>query len=137
LSLGAGKFRTLVLVLAVVCLNAVGNLSLAWGMRHSVQAVALNPIDYIRALESPYVAAGTLLLILWLLTRMALLSRADLSFVVPLTSLGYILAAVLGRMFLSETVAPARWLGTLLIVGGTAIVGGTRPKTQARAGESA
>jgi uncharacterized membrane protein len=121
--------RTLVLVGVVVCFNAFGNLSLAWGMRHVPATMGLNPLEYVRAMVNPYVAMGIILLILWLLTRMALLSWADLSFVIPLTSVGYVLAAVLGVWFLSETVTPVHWLGTLLIFAGTAMVGATNPRT--------
>ncbi len=121
--------RTLFLIAVVVCFNAFGNLSLAWGMRHVPAAMGLNPLEYIRAMVNPYVAMGIILLILWLLTRMALLSWADLSFVIPLTSVGYVLAAVLGVWFLSETVTPVHWLGTLLIFAGTSMVGATNPKT--------
>jgi len=44
---------------------------------------------------------------------MALLSWADLSYVLPVTSVGYVLAALAGRLFLSEQVSPARWAGDL------------------------
>lgn len=77
----------------------------------------------------PAVATGILLLILWLLSRMTLLSWADLSFVLPLTSLGYVLAAVFGKLFLNETVTGAHWLGTGLIFLGTTIVGTTESRT--------
>ena len=55
--------------------------------------MSANPLDYIRAMFHPQVALGMVLLILWLLTRMTLFSWADLSFVVPVTAVGYILAA--------------------------------------------
>ena len=103
--------RTFLLISAVVCFNAFGNLSLAWGMRHVAVMMGLDPLQYIRAMVNPFVAIGILLLILWLLTRMALLSWADLSFVIPLTSVGYVLAAVLGVWFLSETVTPGALAG--------------------------
>lgn len=123
------KPKTLVLVLTVVLFNALGNLSLAWGMKHISEMVSLNPFGYIRALFNPFVALGTALLVLWLLTRMTLLSWADLSFVLPLTGLGYVLAAVFGDLFLNESVTPIHWLGTLLIFAGTAMVGSTRQQT--------
>ena len=124
--------QILLLVLLVVLFNALGNLSLAWGMRHVTESVGFNPIHYLRAMLNPAVAGGIVLLILWLLTRMALLSWADLSFVLPLTSLGYVLAAVLGKVFLNETVTPEHWLGTLLIFTGTLLVGSTQSKTDER-----
>ena len=39
--------------------------------------------------------------------RLALLSVADLSFILPMTAIGYVLAAVLGRFFLHEARQPA------------------------------
>lgn len=110
-------------------LNAFGNLSLAWGMKHVSIHVGLNPYGYLRAMLNPFVALGIGLLVLWLLTRMALLSWADLSFVLPVTGVGYFLGAVLGRVFLHETITAAQWLGTLLIFAGTTFVGTTNQKT--------
>jgi len=98
-------------------------------MRHTDVVVGLNPLDYVRVMLNPFVAAGILMLVLWLLTRMALLSWADLSFVVPMTSVGYVLSAVLGVWFLAEVVTPVHWAGTLLIFAGTLLVGSTKPKT--------
>ena len=92
--------------------------------------MSVNPLDYIRAMFHPLVALGIVLLILWLLTRMTLFSWADLSFVVPVTAIGYILAAVLGHFFLGETVTRTNWLGTFLIFFGTAFVGTTKPLTE-------
>ena len=125
------KLNTFLLLLAVVVFNAVGNLSLAWGMRHVTETVGLNPLGYLRAMTNPYVAGGIILLVCWLLARMTLLSWADLSFVLPLTGLGYILAAVFGKVFLGESVTAAHWVGTVLIFCGTAIVGSTEQQTPA------
>lgn len=113
----------------MIVANAFGNLSLAWGMRHVGETVGLNPLAYIRVMANPGVALGIVLLICWLLLRMTLLSWADLSFVLPLTSLGYVLAAVLGVVFLGETVTPIHWAGTLLIFAGTVLVGTTEGRT--------
>jgi uncharacterized membrane protein len=119
----------LLLVITVTLLNAFGNLSLAWGMKHAAVRVGLSPTGYLKDMLNPFVALGIALLIMWLLTRMALLSWADLSFVLPVTAVGYFLAAVLGRVFLHETISTAQWVGTLLIFVGTGIVGTTGHKT--------
>jgi uncharacterized membrane protein len=102
---------------------------LAWGMKHAAVRVGLAPSGYLRDMLNPFVAAGIALLILWLLTRMALLSWADLSFVLPVTAFGYFLAAVLGKVFLQEEVTASKWLGTCLIFVGIALVGSTRQNT--------
>jgi uncharacterized membrane protein len=78
---------------------------------------------------NPFVATGIIALILSLLTRMALFSLADLSFVLPVTAIGYVMAVFLGKVLLHETVTPQRWTGTLLIFGGALLVGSTSHNT--------
>jgi len=52
------------------------------------------------------------------------LSWADLTFVLPSTSLGYVVVAALSRYYLHEQVSTKRWIGILLIVLGTGFVAG-------------
>jgi drug/metabolite transporter (DMT)-like permease len=118
-------FRTYRLLILTLLLRPVGNLSLAWGMRHFAKVLSINPLPYVEAMLSPFVALGIITLILAQLTRMALLSLADLSFVLPATASGYIFSAMLGRVFLSEHVSSEQWFGTLLIVAGIGLVGST------------
>jgi drug/metabolite transporter (DMT)-like permease len=122
--------RALWLSALVVLLNNLGNLSLAVGLRPLSKALALDPLDYVRAMLNPFVALGVGLLVLWLFTRMALLSWADLSFVVPVTSVGYIVGVALAKLFLNEAVGPQQWLATILIAGGAALAGSAVAKTE-------
>jgi uncharacterized membrane protein len=80
----------------------------------------------------PMVALGIALQIFWLLSRMALLSRADLSFVLPATACGYAISALLGNLFLAEHITPKHWMGIVLICLGSSFVGFTRQKTTAQ-----
>jgi len=128
---GRLRFKTRIFAAIVILSNAFGNLSLAWGMRHR-PPLALSPLDYLAAIFSPWVLLGISLLILWLLSRMALLSWADLTYVLPVTSLSYVASAITGHFFLSEQITPSRWLGTLLIVAGTVIVGLGSPHTESQ-----
>jgi uncharacterized membrane protein len=125
------RVRVLLLVLAVVAFNAFGNLLLTWGLRHVSERLGANPLGYLEVMLNPFIAFGIMLLAAWLLTRMALMSWADLSFVLPVTSAGYVLSAVLGRIFLRETVSPERWLGTVLIFAGALVVGLTTARDTA------
>ena len=120
------RMKTRLFTIIVVLSNAVGNFALASGMRNRTTA---SVFDYLTALFSPWVMTGIVLLIVWLLSRMALLSWADLSYVLPVTSLGYVANALIGRWFLNEQVTTARWAGTLLIVAGTVLVGIGSPQT--------
>lgn len=114
---------------AVVILTSVlGNFFLSLGMKQA-PALTGSPLSYLQAMLNPWVVLGITLLICWMLARMTLLSWADLSFVLPVTSVGYVLAAVMGCVFLGEQISWERWMGTILIVAGTALVGATAPRT--------
>ena len=115
-------WKTRAFALLIVLSNSFGNLLVALGMRASPD-VSAAPLEIIRAILQPQVFLGIVLLILWMLMRMALLSWADLTYVVPVTAVGYVISAVLGRLFLNEQISAARWAGTILIVGGTILVG--------------
>lgn len=65
---------------------------------------------------------GIVLLIVWLVSRMTLMSWADLSYVIPVTAIGYVLPVVMGKVFLLEQVSWQRWAGSLLVVAGVALV---------------
>jgi drug/metabolite transporter (DMT)-like permease len=123
------RTRTLLYLALFIFLRPLGNLSLAWGTKHFPQALSWNPATYLLAMLHPFVALGIVMLILALLTRMALLSLADLSYVLPVTSIGYVLAALFGKVFLHETVTAQQWLGTVLIFLGTGVVGSTSQNT--------
>lgn len=112
-------------MLLFIALKAFGNLSLAWGTKHFRQHLSVSPLPYIAAMLNPFVTAGIAMLVLSLLTRLALLSLADLSFVLPVTAVGYVLSAWLGVTFLGETVTPVEWMGTLFIFAGAAVVSST------------
>jgi drug/metabolite transporter (DMT)-like permease len=125
--------KTRLFALIVIFSNALGNFFLTWGLRRWGGRLSIFPLDYIAAIFNPWVGLGVLLLILWLLSRMALLSWADLSYVLPVTALGYVVTALIGRFWLGEHVSPWRWAGTLLIVAGIALVARTRPNTTVEA----
>ncbi len=126
------RLKTWVFTAVVVLANVLGNSCLSWGMKQ--RAAGASPLAHVAAVFTPWVALGIGLLIVWLLARMALLSWADLSFVLPVTAVGYALAAVAGRLLLGEQVSPQRWAGALLIAAGAALVGSTSIRTTAGGG---
>ena len=118
--------KTWLFAVIVILSNVAGNFFLKRGMADDLNS----PLEYITVLFRPWVAAGVLLLILWMLSRMTLLSWADLSYVLPVTAVGYVLVAFAGAYFLHERITPHRWAGIVLIMAGVALVGGaTAPQT--------
>lgn len=63
-----------------------------------------------------------------------LLSRADLSFVQPLTALAYPLTAALAWAAFGEHISPLRAGGLLLVIVGVWLIGGTAPSTTPKEG---
>ena len=112
------RAKTWLCAAVVVLSGALAN----FFMKRGMPANLATPLDYIAALFQPWVTLGVLLFILWMLSRMALLSWADLSYVLPVTSIGYVLVALLGKVMLHEQITPQRWAGILLIMCGAALV---------------
>ena len=112
----------------VILANVFGNFALSWGMKHEPVGPASWAL-YLKTMFSPWVLTGVLLLIVWLLTRMTLLSWADLSFVLPVTSVGYVMTLFIGKYFFAEQISWYRWLGTLFVIAGMIVVGTTSPRT--------
>ncbi|HLK62998.1 MAG TPA: hypothetical protein VKU19_06140 [Bryobacteraceae bacterium] len=120
------RIKTWICATVVVLSNVFGN----FFMKRGMPAELPTPLAYITALFQPWVSLGVLLLILWMLSRMALLSWADLSYVLPVTSIGYVLVALAGRVLLNEQISYKRWAGIALIMAGVALVsGGSAPQT--------
>jgi uncharacterized membrane protein len=113
--------KYLVLLLVILC-AACGDVSLARGMK-SFGAVTLATLpNLLTALLNPWVVLGILLLIGFFASYLSALSWADLTYVLPATSLSYILMVLLAKFFLHEHVSMWRWLGVFLIVTGVGFV---------------
>lgn len=122
------RFKTRLFALIVVLSNVAGDAALRLGMEQAGD-VGNSPVAMIAVLFHPWVALGVGLLILWTLSQMTLLSWADLSYVVPVTAIGYVLNALAGRFLLGETVSATQWSGILLITIGVIVAGYTEPRT--------
>jgi drug/metabolite transporter (DMT)-like permease len=111
-----------------VLTNVAGNTALTKGMQQ-LGDPGNSPLALIGALFHLWVAIGVALLILWTLTHMALLSWADLSYVMPVTAISYVVTAFSSRFLLGETVSVMRWIGIIFITAGVTLVGKTEAST--------
>jgi drug/metabolite transporter (DMT)-like permease len=118
--------KTAVVLTIAVLANSVGNLLLSIGMKGfpAPEGAAAEWVSRAAShvVSNPWMIAGVVLLIVFLSSYLMALSCADLSFVLPATAPAYILTAILATIFLNETISPARWAGTALIVAGTFLV---------------
>jgi transporter family protein len=121
--------KTRMLVLLVIASNVMGNVSLSHGMHQVGRIVSASPLDYLKAFANPWALLGVCILIIWILSDLALLSRADLSFVLPVTASAYVLVAIGGHFLLHEHISWERWLGILLITSGVVLAEETPART--------
>jgi uncharacterized membrane protein len=125
--------KTAIVLIIAVFAQATGNMYLSKGMKHLAlsNTAAGHPLVEVAlgALLSPLIGLGTLLLIVFFLLFTAALSWEDLSFVLPATSVGYVLNVVFAYFFLNETVSLSRWVGTVLIAIGVLLVAGSGKRT--------
>jgi uncharacterized membrane protein len=121
--------KTLALVLVAVTLGGTGHVMLAKGMR-PIGDLTEAPLGSLgamimRAITTPWVWLGVALQASFFFLYLALLSRTDVSRVLPMTALDYVVVALLAQWALGESVTPARWAGIALIVVGVGLVSRT------------
>jgi drug/metabolite transporter (DMT)-like permease len=124
------RIRILFIMLIAVVALAVGETLLSKGMKQVGRAGGGWFAQSTAVTRNAWVGAGLILLVVHVGLYMLALSRADLSFVVPLTAASYPLAALLARFYLREEVGAARWVGTLLITAGVAFVAFSNTRTE-------
>lgn len=121
--------KTWGLTVTAILTNVSGDLLLSRGMHHVGQIVFVSPLQYLRAFANPCTILGICILVCWLVTQLTLLSRADLSFVLPITASTYILIALCGHFLFDEQISAAQWIGVAAISMGTVLVGCTPART--------
>jgi multidrug transporter EmrE-like cation transporter len=128
------NWLTLQLILCSVSLTACAQIALKAGMASpKVQHILAGagafslsdpPFALIGLFFAPMVLLGLSLYFasaaLWLLV----LARIDVSSAYPFAALGIVLTSVLGRVLLGEAMSVPKIAGTLLIVGGVAVLAG-------------
>lgn len=117
-------FRRYLVLAAMVVFGSVGDVCLSRGMK-SMGAVSLaHAAQLIPAVFNPWVMVGIAFLLVFFASYSTALSWADLTYVVPATSLGYVVIALLSQFVLHENVSLMRWMGILLVSAGVGVVAG-------------
>jgi drug/metabolite transporter (DMT)-like permease len=120
--ISAARGRILIIMLVAVVALAIGETLLSKGMKQVGRGGDGWVHQAVRVIRNGWIWAGLILLIVHLGLYMLALKGADLSLALPLTAASYPLAALLARFYLREEVGTARWIGTLMITAGVAIV---------------
>ena len=127
--------KTIIVLFIAICAQTIGDVCLTMGMKSVGEVDTLDPIALfntgLQIFTTPMIWLGILLLGVFFGLYLAALSWADLSFVLPITAFGYTLNAFMSWRLLGEHVSPARWIGTIIICVGVAVVSRTEQRTTA------
>jgi drug/metabolite transporter (DMT)-like permease len=118
--------RTFLFLAIVVLSGTGGDIAVTHAMKRIGEVKRFSPRALLRllwrVLQSGWIWLGIALMTVAFFSLLALLSWADVSFVVPATAANYIVGAVGAKFLLKERVSRTRWAGLLLVAAGVALV---------------
>jgi drug/metabolite transporter (DMT)-like permease len=115
-------FRKYLVLAAVTVFGATGDSLLSRGMKQAGNISLHQLPDLILTILNPWILAGIVFLLGFFAAYMIALSWADLTYVLPATSLGYVLLALIAKFLLHEQVTTTRWLGIIVVSVGVGFV---------------
>lgn len=116
------NFRKYLVLAGVTIFAPVGDSLLSYGMKQ-VGNISLSDFGgLLLAISNPWVGLGIVFLLGFFASYMTALSWADLTYVLPASSLGYVLLALIARFALHERVSMMRWIGIALVSSGVGFV---------------
>ena len=116
------NFRKYLVLAGVSVFAPVGDSLLSYGMKQVGNISATDFSSLLLAISNPWVALGIFFLLGFFASYMTALSWADLTYVLPASSAGYVLLALIARFALHENVSLMRWLGIALVSSGVGFV---------------
>lgn len=118
--------RLLLILTVGLLFEAVGVVYLSRGLKQvgDLRTVSIAEVTRVvkEGVTNRHLLTGVLFEALFFGCLLVLMSKADVSFIWPLTALGYLLTTLAAKLILREEVSLLRWSGVLLIVLGAALV---------------
>lgn len=118
--------KTFIVIFLATLSAAIGEALLSYGMRSNGQVDLTKLSQWVdlilSVVRNHYVLLGVIFLAVFFFLYLAALSWADLSFILPLTAMSFFFAALLAKFILREDVTWLRWVGTIIIIIGIAVV---------------
>ncbi|MCP5519661.1 MAG: EamA family transporter [Verrucomicrobiales bacterium] len=119
-------FKLLAILLVGLVFEAVGVVFLSKGLKEVGEMQQINVAEIVRVvkagLTNPRLLLGVFFEALFFGCLLVLMARSDISFIWPLTSLGFVLTTLAARFVLHERVVTTRWLGVCCIVLGAGLI---------------
>ena len=118
--------KILVILIAGLVCEAIGVVFLSKGLKQVGEVKQVTAAEIWRVVKAgatnPNILLGVALEAAFFIALLVLLSRSDVSFIWPLTAMGFVLTTLTAKYLLHEEIPPMRWLGVLLIMLGAGLI---------------
>jgi bacterial/archaeal transporter family protein len=118
--------KNTLLLFILVTTQVLGDIWLSRGMKQFGSITFLSPQDLLNLLgflfTNSWILCGVSTLTFSLLIHLIVISRLDVSYVLPIHAFSYVLNALMACFFLKEQVSEIRWLATSLITIGVFVI---------------
>jgi drug/metabolite transporter (DMT)-like permease len=118
--------RNFVLFFCICALGTAGELCISRAMKQIGEVKQFRPRAVasvlLQAMRIRWLWSGLAMMALAFFALLTILSAESVSFVVPVTAINYVIAALGGMVFLGEKVSARRWTGVVVITVGVTLV---------------
>jgi uncharacterized membrane protein len=118
--------KLIVILLIALVFEAIGVVFLSKGIKQVGSLREVSAVEIARSIRAAVTNSNIILGVffeaLFFAGLLILMSKGDVSFIWPLTSLSFVLTAIAAKIFLHEQIVPARWAGICLIMAGAALI---------------
>ena len=120
-----------ILFVALIC-EGIGVVFLSRGLKEIGEVKQMSVAEVgqlvLRGVTNSHIVRGVFFEALFFVGLLMLMSKADVSFVWPLTSLSFVVTTIAAKIYLHEQISPARWFGVCLIMLGAALITATEKR---------
>lgn len=133
--------KFLIILLVALVLEAIGVVCISQGLKQigDMERVSASEIWRVvrTGITNTSVLTGVFFEAMFFVGLLILMSRNDVSFIWPLTSLGFVITTLAAKFYLHEQVPIMRWAGVALIVLGAGLISWTEQTHGKQTGISA
>lgn len=118
--------KLLVILFIALIFEAIGVVLLSRGLKQIGQPERITVSDVARlvgrGITNSNIVLGVFFEAIFFVGLLMLMSKSDVTFVWPLTSLSFVMTTLAAKFFLHEHVSASRWAGVCLIMAGAALI---------------